>query len=178
MQLARLNPKAYVAQFLRLDAGTQAGWVQGLTADEHQLHLSLLGGGGVLGVVLTVAGDSVELSVAVGGVALGVERALDAAVALQAEGFARARPADGNAVTGLLCAEVEGLRHEALARLGWRVEALEVWPASCEAPAQWRVRGALPCGGRFWSAAAPLASEAGLREVAAALGVPVEVGAP
>lgn len=178
-ELARRNPKAYVAHFQRLDPEAQRAWVGGLSAEEHRLHVAVLGEAVVLGLVLTVGeggGASVELSATVAGGAMGTASGWDEAKALQDGAFARAQALGGPVrATGLVRLPVDELERAPLGRLGWEVEAVELWIDPCGGPAAWRLQGALPGGGAFWSpaqavAGPPEAWEARLGQAAGRLG--------
>lgn len=158
--LARRNPKAYIAHFQRLDPEAQRAWVGGLSLEDHRLHVAVLGESVVLGLVLTVDGASVELSVTLAGGALGTAQGWDEAKQLQDAAFARAESLGGSVTaTGLLRLPVDQLERAPLAGLGWEVESVELW-VDGNAPATWRVRGALPGGGPFWSPAQAVAGPA------------------
>lgn len=175
-ELARRNPKAYIAHFQRLDPEAQRAWVGGLSTEEHRLHVAVLGEAVVLGLVLTVDGASVELSATLAGGALGTASGWDEAKALQDGAFARAEALGGTVTaTGLVRLPVDQLERAPLATLGWEVEAVELWIDPCGGPATWRVKGALPGGGPFWSPAQAVAGpaeawEARLRQSAERLG--------
>ncbi|MEW5737650.1 MAG: hypothetical protein AB1938_01925 [Myxococcota bacterium] len=174
--LARRNPKAYIAHFQRLDAEAQRTFVGGLTPEEHRLHLSVLGESVVLGLVLTVTAKGVTLQASLAGGPLMSARGWDEAKALQDSVFARAEALGGTvAATGLLRLPVDQLETAPLATLGWRVESVELSVGLCEGPSTWRVGGVLPQDGPFWSPAEALpgsweAWEGPLRAAATRLG--------
>lgn len=158
--LARRNPKAYIAHFQRLDPEAQRAWVGSLSLEDHRLHVAVLGESVVLGLVLTLDGALVELSVTLAGGALGTAQGWDEAKRLQDAAFARAESLGGSVTaTGLLRLPVDQLERAPLDRLGWTVESLEVW-IDAGAPTTWRLRGALPGGGPFWSPAQAVAGPA------------------
>lgn len=174
-ELARSNPKAYIAHFQRLDPEAQRAWVGALTAEEHRLHVAVLGEAVVLGLVLTVSEGAVDLSATLAGGALGTAQGWAQAKALQDAAYARAQALGGVQATGLVRLPVEALGTAPLGALGWRVESVELWVDPCGGPVTWRVRGTLPGGGPFWSPAQALvggadAWEPRLRQAADALG--------
>jgi len=179
-ELARRNPKAYIAHFQRLDPEAQRAWVGGLTAEEHALHVAVVGEAVALGLRLTVTGDDIEFAATLAGGALGSARGWEAAKALQDSALARGRALGGAlTVTGLLHAPLEELERVALDRLGWRIRAVELWPGLCGGPASWRVQGEV-AGGSFWSPAAvapgdEAALERRLRALAERLHLPLRV---
>ncbi|GMU63575.1 MAG: hypothetical protein AMXMBFR34_53380 [Myxococcaceae bacterium] len=174
--LARRNPKAYIAHFLRLDPEAQRAFVGRLAPEEHRLHVSVVGEALVLGLVLTVTADAVTLTASLAGGTLRTAEGWQAARTLQDEVWARAEALGGTSTaTGLLRLPVEQLTSVPLASLGWRVESVELWVDSCGGPPTWRVGGVLPGGGTFWSPAQALngtvaACEARLRAAATSLG--------
>jgi hypothetical protein len=180
-ELARRNPKAYIAHFQRLAPEAQRAWLGQLTADEHRLHLQVLGEAVVLGLVLRVTGDGVELAVTLAGAALGQAQGWGEAKALQHGAFERAEALGGLVTaTGLLRLPVEQLESAPLERLGWVVRTVTLLVDPCGGPLTWRAEGSLPCGGTFWSAAEPLSGTreawtARLRHAAAARGAELAI---
>lgn len=179
--LARRNPKAYIAHFQRLDPEAQRAWVGSLSAEDHRLHVAVLGEAVVLGLVLTVTDATVELSATLAGGALGTAQGWDEAARLQNAAYARAQALGGVVTaTGLLRLPVDQLEDAPLSGLGWKVESVELWIDACGGPTTWRVRGALPGGGPFWSPAQAVAGpadawEARLRRSAETMGAQFSV---
>ncbi|MCC6334116.1 MAG: hypothetical protein IT380_09040 [Myxococcales bacterium] len=174
--LARRNPKAYIAHFLRLDPEAQRAFVGGLTPEEHRLHVGVVGESLVLGLVLTVTADDVTMTASLAGGTLRTAQGWQAARTLQDEVWARAEALGGTSTaTGLLKLPIEQLTSAPLSSLGWRVESVELWVDPSGGPPTWRVRGVLPGGGTFWSPAqvltgSPQAWETRLRAAASSLG--------
>jgi hypothetical protein len=156
-ELARRNPKAYIAHFQRLDPAAQRAWLGQLTAEEHRLHLAVLGEAVVLGLVLTVTDDDVQLEATLAGAALGTAHGWAEGKALQDAAWARAGALGGTVTaTGLLRLPVGQLATAPLERLGWAVRTVTLLVDPCGGPLTWKVEGTLPAGGAFWSPAEPL----------------------
>jgi hypothetical protein len=135
--------------------------VGGLSADDHRLHVQVVGEPVVLGLVLTVDGERVELTATVAGGAVESARGWEDAKRLQDQAFARAEALGGElTATGLVRLPVEALGRAPLGDLHWTVESVELWVDGCGGPASWRVLGVLRGGGPFWSPARVEAGQA------------------
>lgn len=178
--LAGTNPKAYSAHFKRLDVDGQRAYLARLEPGDLKAHFRALGETATVGLLLTVAGPSLEATV--GGGPLGRAEGADCAP-LQHRALALGREIDAKVVSGMVSGgslSRLGELEAALAAVGWSpktvVLAGDSGGGECDPSLGWSLRGAVGDAGTFYMPGEPLVwaeraqVEALLREFAARSG--------